>query len=60
MRMSNTNQIERTAKYFGISIEKAAQMLSEAAKRDAQTHAKGMALSEAVKNGKTLRGGIAA
>lgn len=51
--------IERTAKYFGISNEKAAEMLKQSAKRNSDTHAKGMALNEAVKNGKTMKGGIA-
>ena len=54
--MSNTNQTaaERTAKYFGISIEKAAEMLAAADKMNAQVQAKGEALAQRVKDGKRI------
>jgi len=51
--------VEQTAKYFGISMEKAAEMLKQSDKRNAETRAKGLALNVAVQNGKTLRGGVA-
>ena len=56
LRMSNTNKTaaERTAKYFGISIEKATEMLAAADKMNAQVRAKGEALAQRVKEGKRI------
>lgn len=53
-------EAEKTAKYFGISIEQAEQMILKSRKMSESTTAKGIALAESVKNGKTLIGGVGA
>ena len=54
MNTTNRQAAERTAKYFGISIEKATEMLAAADKMNAQLQAKGESLAQRVKEGKQI------
>lgn len=65
LRMSNTahakpNFAEVTAKFFGITLDQAQAMISNADARNRATNEKGMALKESVAQGKILKGGIGA
>ena len=54
-RMSNaelTASIERTAKYFGVSVEKASQMIERADKMNKETQAKGESIKRRIFEGK--------
>lgn len=51
---SGMNTTERTAKYFGVSLNKATEMLKEANNRNAAVQAKGEALAQRAKEGKRI------
>ena len=56
---TNAQQVKDTMKFFKVSEDKAKKMVEEAIERNKVTHNKGILLSLAIKNGKTLNGGVA-
>jgi hypothetical protein len=56
--MSETQQIKMTSKYFGVTEEKAAEMVREANKRNEETANRAALMREVLKSGQKLQGGI--
>lgn len=57
-RKLKKQEVETTAKFFGITIEQAQSMIDKARARNRATHEKGMALNHAVAQGKFAKAGI--